>query len=406
MRTTHIAVAAVAGTLIAGGAVVALQDAAHASHDTIAIGIKYDQPGLALMGDDGRPSGFDVDVATYIAEHLGYHADQIRWVDAPSSQREKLIEDGKADLVVASYSMTPQREKLVTFAGPYFVAGQDLLVRRSDTSITGPSALDGKLVCAAAGSSSGPVITGFSPLSHLVIDPTYSQCVTDLLAGKVDAVTTDDVILAGYAAEHPGQLRVLGHPFTKERYGVGLKKGDDALQAKVTAAIAEMISSGTWQRDVNATVGKDGYKTLPPPPVFNAPDGEHITKGTAYAPPLLVQAAQEIVAAANARDWTAVYKLTCASLRPRLKDLVNEFSPQYDTNLPAAAIKDVGFRNTLTGASMNPATDTGLAFDEETFTRVPAEYDQYFKNITYTATMRIEGGGWKMCGLAAMFAGG
>jgi glutamate transport system substrate-binding protein len=102
------------------------------------------------MQPDGKPAGFDVDVATYIAKYLGYPADDITWVDAPSSDREKLIEDGKAELVVASYSMTPQREKVVTFAGPYLVAGQSLMVRMDDTGITGPqydtglgSAVDG-----------------------------------------------------------------------------------------------------------------------------------------------------------------------------------------------------------------------------------------------------------------------
>jgi glutamate transport system substrate-binding protein len=400
-----------AGTLIAGAAVAVLQSAAHASHGPIAIGIKYDQPGLGLMGDNGKPSGFDVDVATYVARSLGYSPDQINWVDAPSSERETMIRDGKADFVVATYSMTPLREKLVTFAGPYFVAGQDLLVRKTETSITGPSSLDGRTVCAAAGSTSGPSITAFSPRSHVLIAPTYSQCLLDLLAGHVDAVTADDVILAGYAAEHPGQLRVVGHPFTKERYAVGLKKGNTTLQSKITAAITDMISSGTWQRDVNATIGKAGYKTLPPPPVFNAPDGEHVTHGTRFAPPDLVTVADELISKSNDRQWAALDALTCPSVQHSVHDLVSEFSPQYDTNLPAAVTKGIGFHDTLTGVSIDrpgigAVTSTGKVFAQETFTHVPPRYKGYFKDIAYTGTMKLTDGTWKLCGLAANFAGG
>lgn len=286
---SRLILGAVASTLVLGAlAVVQAQAAPHpvraqaaplADPKTIAIGIKYDEPGLGMMAADGTPVGFDVDVATYIAGSLGYRPDQIRWVPAPSSEREKLIEDGKVEMAVASDSMTPEREKLVSFAGPYLVAGQSVMVRADDTSITGPASLDGRSVCVAGGSDSGPRILDFSPKAHLVTDPSYSDCVTALLDGAVDAVTTDDVILDGYVAANPGKLKVVGHVFTKERYGVGIRHDDVALQAKVTDAIGKMISSGTWQKDVDATIGTSGSKTLPPPPVFNAPADDHAVHG-------------------------------------------------------------------------------------------------------------------------------
>jgi glutamate transport system substrate-binding protein len=307
-------------------------------------------------------------------------------------------------MVVASYSMTPEREKAVSFAGPYLVAGQSVMVRADDTSITGPASLDGKSVCAAAGSDSGRAILGFSPKAHLVNDPSYSDCVNALLDGTVDAVTTDDVILDGYMAANPGKLKVVGHVFTKERYGVGFKHDDVALQAKVTEAIAKMISSGTWQKDVDATIGTSGHQTLPPPPVFNAPAEDHVVHGDNGAAPGLVTLADHLISDSNAHDWSPFYDLTCPSMRDNLKDLIKEFTPQYDTGL-GKAIDGVGYHNTLLGIDQS-GPDRALIYAHESFTHVPADYDQYFKDITYVGTMTKHDGTWRMCGLAADFAGG
>ena len=91
---------------------------------------------------------------------------------------------------------------------------------------------------------------------------TYSKCVEALNSGTIDAVTTDNVILAGFAAQsqYQGKLKVVGSPFSEERYGVGLKKGDTELCGKVNAAIEKMISDGSWQKSLDATVGPSGFK--------------------------------------------------------------------------------------------------------------------------------------------------
>jgi glutamate transport system substrate-binding protein len=278
------------------------------------------------------------------------------------------------------------------------------MVRADNTDITGPDALNGRTVCAAAGSDSGPKILDFSPRAQLVIEPTYSACVTDLLDSKVDAVTTDDVILAGYVAANPGKLKMVGHVFTKERYGVGIKHDDVALQAQITGAIQKMIETGTWQKDVDATIGKSGYKTLPPPPVFNAPASDHVVYGDKGAEPALVAAASDLITASNAHHWKELDELTCQSLRPNLDDLVQEFSPEYDTNL-GDAVKQVGFHNELLGVQQTgPAS--GQVYASEHFTDVPVKYDEYFKDITYFANLALQHGSWRMCGLAANFAGG
>ena len=192
----------------------------------------------------------DVDVAKYVAKELGTSEDNITWVQAPSAQRETLISTGQVDMVVATYSITDARKEKVSFAGPYFIAGQDLLVRADDTSITGPDSLDGKKLCSVTGSTSAQKVKDKYPDVQLQEFATYSECLPALATGGVDALTTDDTILAGFAAqpEYKGKFKVVGKPFSEENYGIGLKKGDTALCEKVTDAIKKMISDGSWQK--------------------------------------------------------------------------------------------------------------------------------------------------------------
>jgi glutamate transport system substrate-binding protein len=225
------------------------------------VGIKFDQPGLGLKKGT-EYTGFDVDVAKYVAKELGTEAADITWVQAPSAQRETLIETGQVDMVVATYSITDARKEKVAFAGPYFVAGQDLLVRADDTSITGPDTLDGKKLCSVTGSTSAQKVKDTYPAVQLQEFATYSECLPALANGGVDALTTDDTILAGFAAqpEYAGKFKVVGKPFSEEKYGIGLKKGDTATCEKVNAAISKMVSDGSWQKAIDTNLGPAGYK--------------------------------------------------------------------------------------------------------------------------------------------------
>ena len=225
------------------------------------VGIKFDQPGLGLKKGT-EYTGFDVDVAKYVAKELGTEAADITWVQAPSAQRETLIETGQVDMVVATYSITDARKEKVSFAGPYFIAGQDLLVRADDTSITGPETLEGKKLCSVTGSTSAQKVKDTYPAVQLQEFATYSECLPALANGGVDALTTDDTILAGFAAqpEYAGKFKVVGKPFSEEKYGIGLKKGDTATCEKVNAAISKMVSDGSWQKAIDTNLGPAGYK--------------------------------------------------------------------------------------------------------------------------------------------------
>jgi glutamate transport system substrate-binding protein len=260
----------------AGAALLALGLAACGSNDgggggatggggsKLKIGIKFDQPGLGLKKGT-EYSGFDVDVAKYVAKQLGTSENDITWVQAPSAQRETLISTGQVDMVVATYSITDKRKEKVSFAGPYFVAGQDLLVRSDDTSITGPEALTGKKLCSVKGSTSAQKVKDKYPGVQLQEFATYSECLPALSTGGIDALTTDDTILAGYAAqpEYKGKFKLVGKPFSTENYGIGLKKGDTAKCQQITDAIKKMISDGSWQKFLDANLGPAGYKPGP-----------------------------------------------------------------------------------------------------------------------------------------------
>ena len=202
-------------------------------------------------------------MAKYVAKELGYEENEIEFKETPSAQRETAIQGGQVALIFATYSITDARKEKVSFAGPYFVAGQDLLVAADNTDITGPDTMNGKTLCSVTGSTPAEKIKKeYSTSVELFEQDTYSKCVEALVGGTVDAVTTDNVILAGFAAQpqYAGKLKVVGKPFSTENYGVGLKKGDTELCGKVNAALEKMVSDGSWQKAVDANVGPVGVQ--------------------------------------------------------------------------------------------------------------------------------------------------
>lgn len=233
----------------------------------LTIGIAFDQPGLSVKTGDSY-SGFDVDTATYVAAALGVPAANITWKQADGDERQRLLTSGEADLVVTTFSITDERKQQIDFAGPYFEAHQDLLVRRNEEEITSPETLNGKRLCSVPGTTSAAnVKANYLGTIELVELPTFSQCVEALASSQVDAVTTDDVILAGFAAEdqYRGKLKVIGKGFSDELYGIGVQKGNTAMVDKVNAALKQYIDDGSWAKSLNSTVRPSGY-SIPDPP--------------------------------------------------------------------------------------------------------------------------------------------
>jgi glutamate transport system substrate-binding protein len=241
-----------------------------AEQGTIRIGTKFDQPGLGNINlETDEPEGFDIEIGKTVAGKLGIEPDDIDWVETVSANREAFIVSDRVDLVIATYTINDERKEQVDFAGPYYVAGQDLLVAEDDDSINGPDDLAGRRVCAATGSTPIQNIRENYPEAEPVEFDTYTECVDQLEADQIDAVSTDDIILAGYAADpkYEGKFRVVGETFSEEPYGIGLKKGDDQWRDFLNDTLEESYEDGSWEEAFDATLGASGVEAPEPPPV-------------------------------------------------------------------------------------------------------------------------------------------
>lgn len=226
----------------------------------VTLGTKYDQPGLGLREADGSMTGLDVDVATYVVNHIadenGWEHPEITWRETPSAQRETVLQNGEVAAIAATYSINKSRSEAVDFGGPYLLTHQALLVRSDDAEITGLESLDGRILCSVTGSTPAQKVKDTLPGLQLQEYDTYSSCVEALRNGNVDALTTDATILGGYSAQSPGDFKVVelkkdGEQFTNEHYGVGLKKEDPGALEAVNKALNALYEDGSFDKFVN-----------------------------------------------------------------------------------------------------------------------------------------------------------
>ncbi|MCY7342935.1 MAG: glutamate ABC transporter substrate-binding protein [Pseudonocardia sp.] len=222
------------------------------------VGTKFDQPLFGLKGLDGNPVGFDVEIAKIIAAKLGIPADGITYTETPSKIREDVIANSQVDVVVATYTINDARKERVSFAGPYYVAGQDLMVATDNTTITGPDTLKAAnaRVCSVSGSTPAKTIEQYVDPANIVLFDVYSKCADALRNGQVDAVTTDNVILLGLIDSSQAAFKLVGAPFTEEPYGIGITKGDVAFCEFVNTTLTEAVADGTYAAAWTATAGK------------------------------------------------------------------------------------------------------------------------------------------------------
>ena len=235
----------------------------------VTVGTKFDQPLFGLKNLEGKPEGFDVEIAKLIAGEMGIAADNITWVESVSANREPFIQQGKVDFVVATYTINDKRKQVVDFAGPYYEAGQDIMVAKGNPEgIAGPDDLAGKKVCSVTGSTPAENIRTNYPKAQLTEFDVYSKCAEALKNGQVQAVTTDNVILLGLISKDQEAFELVGKPFTKEPYGIGLKKGDTAFRNFLNDTLEKIEQDGRWLKAWDATAGKVA-KEKPTPPTID-----------------------------------------------------------------------------------------------------------------------------------------
>jgi glutamate transport system substrate-binding protein len=235
-----------------------------AERGAITVGTRFDQPLFGALGPAGKPEGFDVEIAKIIAAELGIAEEKITWVRVIAADRERVIEDGRADLVIGTYTITDRRKRAVDFAGPYYTAGQTILVRDGDREINGPEDLSGKRVCTTAGSTPSEVLRSRYPEARLSLLAEYTECLEPLRNGQIDAISTDNVILSGLIYQNPGEFKLVGGLFTREPYGVALHKGDADFREFINDVIERSYATGGWRAAWDRTAG--GVLDAPDPP--------------------------------------------------------------------------------------------------------------------------------------------
>ncbi|HEX6246465.1 MAG TPA: glutamate ABC transporter substrate-binding protein [Nocardioidaceae bacterium] len=237
---------------------------------TVTVGTKFDQPGFGLLGLEDTPEGFDVEVAKIIAGAMGIAPEDIEWKETPSDIREQVIEDGEVDFVVATYTINDERKERITFAGPYYEAGQMLMVREDYDDIEDPEDLkenpDAK-VCSVTGSTPSEQIKEYlASENQLVLFDVYDKCADALRTEQVDVVTTDNVILLGFVSESEGEFKLVGEQFTEEPYGIGIEKGDVEFCEFINETLQENEDeyNDAWGRTAGEVDGTED-PTLPEP---------------------------------------------------------------------------------------------------------------------------------------------
>ena len=241
------------------------------------IGVKFDLPGFGLKNPTtNQVEGFDVEIGKLMAAAIfggtaQEAAGKVAFTEAISANREPFLENGQVDLVISTYTINDTRKQRVGFAGPYFLAQQDIMVKASDTSIAGVAGLNGKNVCTVRGSTSEKNVRAQAPQANVTLFDLYSQCAEALGDGRVDAVSTDNTILAGLVQARSVQggdpFKLVEAPFSQEPYGIGLAKGDDAFRSFLNDRLEAIFASGEWAAAFEATLGQLGLRTPQPPTV-------------------------------------------------------------------------------------------------------------------------------------------
>ena len=217
----------------------------------------------------GQLEGFDIDLAREIAHDLFGDSNRVELRSVSTAERVPVLTDHRVDMVVRTFSVTCERRRDVAFSSTYFTAAQRILAEKT-SGIRAAADLDGKRVCVTVGADSADRLFALDlPHPPTVLGVTnWTDCLVALQQGQVDAVSIDEPILAGLAAQD-ANLQVVGGPLGYENYAVGLPRGQDDMVRFVNGVLDRIRADGTWQRLYNASLSPLGPSTGPPAPHYS-----------------------------------------------------------------------------------------------------------------------------------------
>jgi putative glutamine transport system substrate-binding protein len=249
-----------------GTALRAIQD-----RGKLIVGVKHDVPLFGYLDPaTGVVDGFDVAIARALARQIFGDEQRLQLVEVVSKNRIPFLEDGTVDVVISTMTITAERAEQVDFSEPYYIAGQSLLVPRG-SMIRGLPDLVGKRVGSVSGSTSERNLRERAPQAEVLLFDNYAAAVLAMAAQQVEAVTTDDIILHGFARHAPERWEVVGGQFTREPYGVAIRRGQPELVAVVNDVIRAMKQDGRWQALYRQWIG--GEPPSPPPADWRSASG-------------------------------------------------------------------------------------------------------------------------------------
>ncbi|MGW0484645.1 substrate-binding periplasmic protein [Nonomuraea sp. NPDC003214] len=225
--------------------------------DEVIVAIRSDVPLISFKGPDGAYHGFNIDVAEDLVSRLGK---RIRWLEITAGDQLTVLTGGRADLVFAHMSVTPERKKVIDFAGPYHVDFQDIAVRPADKdAIRDVRDLEGRRICWVRGTNIAQRIVGERRVRAIPVEaPDYNVCLDMIEDGRIDAISTNAQILAGLLTKPGVDLHLVGATFNEQRTSIGVRKGDVDGCEELNRAITQMYQDGTAHMLLDKWFGRSG----------------------------------------------------------------------------------------------------------------------------------------------------
>ncbi|WP_327581450.1 transporter substrate-binding domain-containing protein [Nonomuraea sp. NBC_00507] len=225
--------------------------------DEVVVAIRSDVPLISFTGQNGAYDGFNIDVAKDLLSRLGK---QIHWREIKAGDQLTVLTDGRADLVFAHMSVTPERKKVIDFAGPYHVDFQDIAVRPADRGvIRDVRDLKGRKICWVRGTNIAQRIIDERRVEAIAVAaPDYNVCLEMIKDGRIDAISTNSQILAGLLTKPGVDLHLVGAAFNEQRTSIGVRKGDVDGCEELNRAITQMYQDGTAHMLLDKWFGKSG----------------------------------------------------------------------------------------------------------------------------------------------------